>query len=105
MLSYLTRRVIYGALVLLGVNLATFFLVLVMFRHTKWDLWGVVLCVFMLSISSLFYIIVGQFLFSRVLKLAPISGYAPGLDVVKFLVLPIGLSLLARLGAESRLYR
>jgi peptide/nickel transport system permease protein len=83
----------------------SFALLLVMFRHTKWDLWGVVLCVFMLSISSLFYIIVGQFLFSRVLKLAPISGYAPGLDVVKFLVLPIGLSLLARLGAEARLYR
>jgi len=80
-------------------------LLLVMFRHTRWDLWGVVLCVLMLSISSLFYIIVGQFLFSRVLKLAPISGYAPGLDVVKFLILPIGLSLLARLGAEARLYR
>lgn len=82
-----------------------FALLLVMFRHTRWDFWGVVLCVLMLSISSLFYIIVGQFLFSRVLKLAPISGYAPGLDVVKFLVLPIGLSLIARLGAEARLYR
>ena len=54
-----------------------FALLLVMFRHTKLDFWGVVLCVLMLSISSLFYIIVGQFLFSRVLKLAPISGYAP----------------------------
>jgi peptide/nickel transport system permease protein len=82
-----------------------FALLLVMFRHTRWDFWGVVLCVVMLSISSLFYIIVGQFLFSKVLKLAPISGYVPGLDVVKFLVLPIGLSLLARLGAEARLYR
>jgi peptide/nickel transport system permease protein len=82
-----------------------FALLLVMFRHTRWDFWGVVLCVVMLSISSLFYIIVGQFLFSKVLKLAPISGYAPGLDVVKFLILPIALSLLARLGAEARLYR
>jgi peptide/nickel transport system permease protein len=82
-----------------------FALLIVMFRHTRWDFWGVVLCVLMLSISSLFYIIVGQFLFSRVLKLAPISGYAPGLDAVKFLLLPIGLSLLARLGTEARLYR
>lgn len=82
-----------------------FALLLVMFRHSRLDFWGVVLCVLMLSISSLFYIIVGQVLFSRVLKLAPISGYAPGLDVVKFLVLPIGLSLLARLGGEARLYR
>ena len=82
-----------------------FALQLVMVRHTRLDFWGVVACVVMLSISSLFYIIVGQFLFSRVLKLAPISGYAGGLDAIKFLVLPIGLSLLARLGGEARLYR
>jgi len=82
-----------------------FALLLVMFRQTRFDAWGVVLCVLMLSISSLFYIIVGQYFFSRVLGLAPISGYAPGLDAVKFLVLPIALSLLARLGGEARLYR
>jgi peptide/nickel transport system permease protein len=82
-----------------------FALLLVMFRHTRFDAWGVVLCVVMLSISSLFYIIVGQYFFSRVLGLAPISGYASGLDAVKFLVLPIALSLLARLGGEARLYR
>ena len=82
-----------------------FALLLVMFRKSRLDFWGVVSCVLMLSISSLFYIIVGQYLFSRVLKLAPISGYAPGLDAVKFLVLPIALSLLARLGGEARLYR
>lgn len=78
---------------------------LVMFRHSRLDFWGVVSCVLLLSISSLFYIIVGQFLFSRVLKLAPISGYAPGLDAIKFLILPVLLSLLSRLGGEARLYR
>jgi peptide/nickel transport system permease protein len=82
-----------------------FALLLALFRHTALDFWGVVACVLMLSISSLFYIIVGQYFFSRVLKLAPISGYVGGWDVVKFLVLPIGLSLLARLGGEARLYR
>ena len=82
-----------------------FALLLVMFRNSRLDFWGVVACVLMLSISSLFYIIVGQFLFSRVLRLAPISGYAGGLDLFKFLVLPILLSLLARLGGEARLYR
>ena len=82
-----------------------FALLLVFFRHTRVDLWGVVLCVLLLSISALFYIIVGQFFFSRVLHLVPISGYAGGLDAVKFLVLPIFLSLLSRLGSEARLYR
>jgi peptide/nickel transport system permease protein len=82
-----------------------FALLLVMFRNSKLDVVGVISCVLMLSISSLFYIIVGQYLFSRVLKLAPISGYAPGLDAIKFLLLPIGLSLIARVGGEARLYR
>ncbi len=82
-----------------------FALLLVMFRNTRLDLAGVVLCVLMLSISSLFYIIVGQYFFSRVLKLVPISGYASGLDVVRFLILPVVLSALARLGTEARLYR
>ena len=82
-----------------------FALQLVLFRNSRIDFWGVVLCVLMLSISSLFYIIVGQFLFSRIFKLVPISGYAEGLDAVKFLVLPVLLALLARLGGESRLYR
>jgi peptide/nickel transport system permease protein len=84
---------------------AAFALLLVMLRHTRLDFWGVVACVLMLSISSLFYIIVGQYFFARVLMLAPISGYAEGWGLLKFLVLPIGLSLLARLGGEARLYR
>jgi peptide/nickel transport system permease protein len=83
----------------------SFALLLVFFRHSRIDFWGVVLCVLMLSISSLFYIIVGQFFFSRLLHLVPISGYVGGLDAIKFLLMPIGLSLLARLGSEARLYR
>lgn len=83
----------------------SFSLMLVYFRHSRIDFWGVVLCVLMLSISSLFYIIVGQYFFSRVLRLVPISGFAGGLDAVRFLALPIFLSLLARLGGEARLYR
>lgn len=82
-----------------------FALLLVFFRHSRIDFWGVVLCVLLLSISSLFYIIVGQFMFSRMFKLVPISGYAGGLDAMKFLILPVMLCLLSRLGSEARLYR
>jgi peptide/nickel transport system permease protein len=83
----------------------SFALLLVFFRNTRIDFWGVVLCVLMLSISSLFYIIVGQYFFSRLLRLVPINGYAPGLDALRFLALPVMLSLLSRLGGEARLYR
>jgi peptide/nickel transport system permease protein len=83
----------------------SFALVLVLFRNSPLDLAGVVLCVVMLSISSLFYIIVGQFAFARVMRLVPISGFGAGLDLIRFLILPVLLSALARLGNEARLYR
>jgi peptide/nickel transport system permease protein len=82
-----------------------FALLLVFFKNSRIDFWGVVMCVLMLSISALFYIIVGQFLFSRVFRLVPISGFASGFDAARFLVLPVLLSLLSRLGTEGRLYR
>jgi peptide/nickel transport system permease protein len=83
----------------------SFSVLLLLFRNTRLDLAGVVLCVVMLSISSLFYIIVGQFAFARVMKLVPISGFGAGLDLARFLILPVLLSALARLGSEARLYR
>lgn len=82
-----------------------FALLLVFFRRTYLDFWGVVLCVAMLSISSLFYIIMGQFLFSKLLRLVPISGYEGGFEAWRFLLMPVLITVLARLGAEARLYR
>ena len=82
-----------------------FALLLVMFRHTRFDAWGVVLCVVMLSISSLFYIIAGQWLFSKILRLVPYSGFAGGWDTLKFLALPIVVAVIAGLGSEARFLR
>ena len=90
----------------LGVVVSVVFaLLLVFFRQSYLDFWGVVLCVVMLSISSLFYIITGQYFFSKLLQVLPISGFAGGLDMVKFLALPVIVTVLARLGSEARLYR
>ncbi len=82
-----------------------FALGLVFFRGTYLDFWGIVLCVVMLSISALFYIIAGQWLFSKVLRLLPVSGYDDGWALTKFLILPIIISTISRLGADARLYR
>jgi peptide/nickel transport system permease protein len=91
---------------LLGLLASVIFaLWLVMFRGTRIDFWGVVLCVFMMSVSSLIYIIAGQFVFSRMARLAPISGYANGFEAVRFLLLPIGLMLVASLAGQARFYR
>jgi peptide/nickel transport system permease protein len=82
-----------------------FALVLVFFRTTHLDFWGVVLCVVMLSVSSLFYIIAGQWLFSKILRLVPYSGFAGGWDMLKFLALPVLVAVISRLGPEARFYR
>jgi len=91
---------------LLGLFVAVCFaLLLVFFRATYLDFWGVVLCVGMMSISGLFYIIGGQWLVSKLWALVPISGYAPGLDAARFLVLPVLISVVAGVGSSARWYR
>lgn len=83
----------------------SFALMLVFFRATALDFWGVVLCVAMMSISSLFYIIGGQWLISKVWHLVPISGYGGGLDAPRFLILPVILGVISGIGSSTRWYR
>lgn len=80
-------------------------LLLVFFRMSYIDVLGTIFCVGMLSISSLFYVIVGQYMFSKVLQLVPISGYADGWYAYKFLMLPIIVGVIASLGSGVRWYR
>jgi peptide/nickel transport system permease protein len=83
----------------------SFALMLVFFRATYLDFWGVVLCVAMMSISSLFYIIGGQYLISKLWHLVPISGYSGGLGGIRFLILPVAIGVISGIGASSRWYR
>ena len=82
-----------------------FSLLLVFFRNTYLELWGVALAVFLLSISGLFYIIAGQFFFSKLLKLVTISGFSAGWDLFVFLALPVIIGIVSRLGGEALFYR
>jgi peptide/nickel transport system permease protein len=91
-------------LVGLALNI-TFALGMAFFRATYLDVWGVVLCVAMMSISTLFYIIGGQYLISKLWHLVPISGYAGGVDAAKFIVLPALIGVVGGIGSGSRWYR
>jgi peptide/nickel transport system permease protein len=82
-----------------------FSLTLVFFRSTYLEFWGVALAVFLLSVSGLFYIIAGQFFFSKLLRLVPISGFSAGMDIFVFLALPVIISIVSRLGGEALFYR
>ncbi len=83
----------------------TFAMLLAFFRATYVDIWGVVLCVVLMSISALFYIIGGQYLVGKTLQLVPISGYDTGINSFKFLVLPVIIGIVGGIGAGSRWYR
>jgi peptide/nickel transport system permease protein len=59
----------------------------------------------LMSISSLFYIIGGQYLFGKLLRWVPISGYDGGLESIKFIVLPVLVAVISGIGSGARWYR
>ena len=83
----------------------TFALLMVFFRATYLDLWGVVLCVVLMSISGLFYIIAGQYFIAKLWNLLPISGFAGGIEGFRFILLPVLVSVVAGIGSGARWYR
>lgn len=84
----------------------TFALIIAFFRATYVDYMGVVLCVILMSISTLFYIIGGQFLISKLLHLVPISGYSADPNTIfKFLILPVIVGVIGGIGSGTRWYR
>lgn len=82
-----------------------FAMAMAFFRATYLDLTGVIFCIILMSISSLFYIIGGQYLFGKLLRLFPISGYDGGMNTFKFVALPVIVAVLGQLGSGTRWYR
>ncbi len=83
----------------------SFAVMLVFFRTTYLEFWGVIGCVVLMSISALFYIISGQFLVGKLLQMVPISGYDTGLQAIKFIILPVLIGVASGIGAGTRWYR
>ena len=83
----------------------SFALLMVLFRGTYMERTGIVISVVLMSISSLFYIIGGQFLIAKLVKLVPISGYDDGLAAIKFLILPVLIGVFSGVGSGVRWYR
>ncbi|MGM0541310.1 MAG: ABC transporter permease [Pseudomonadota bacterium] len=99
----------------LAIALPTFFiglvtnialaLLIVLFRGSALDTATMMVAVAIMSISSLFYIIAGQVLFSKIWHWVPISGYTEGWEGFKFLILPIFIGVFSGIGAGMRWYR
>lgn len=87
---------------LLDISLA---LLLTFFKGTRLDAIAVFVCVVLMSISGLFYIIGAQYLISKLMKWLPISGFATGLSMWVFLILPVLTALISGVGSGTRWYR
>ncbi|MFK7974984.1 MAG: ABC transporter permease [Halioglobus sp.] len=80
-------------------------LLVVMFHGTRLDRWAVFIFVLLMSISTLFFIIGGQFLVAKLWRLVPISGFHTEGQVWKFLILPVLVGVISGIGSGARLYR
>lgn len=83
----------------------TFALLLIFYRGSILEFGGLFLCIALMSISGLLYIIAGQYFVGKLLALTPISGYAPGVDALKFMILPVLIGVVSGLGSGVRWYR
>jgi peptide/nickel transport system permease protein len=80
-------------------------LLMIFYRGTRLELAGLVALIALMSISGLFYIIAGQFLVAKLWQWLPISGFAGGVDAIKFVLLPVLVSVVAGIGSGARWYR
>jgi peptide/nickel transport system permease protein len=83
----------------------TLALILSLFRGSLFDRIGMGICVIIMSISGLFYIILGQYFFGKILKWVPLSGFLDGIKGIPFLILPVLIGVVAGIGASTRWYR
>ncbi|MFP4521666.1 MAG: ABC transporter permease [Fibrobacterota bacterium] len=80
-------------------------MIAVYYRYSILDRALVVLSVMGMSISTIVYIIAGQYFFSFKLGLFPVSGFEYSIRAVSYLVLPVLIWVVASAGANVRFYR
>ncbi|MDQ3814901.1 MAG: ABC transporter permease, partial [Armatimonadota bacterium] len=80
-------------------------LLIAYYRGTYLDLWATFICVLIMSISALVYVMAGQYILGKILKLFPLAGYSGGANAWKFLLLPTVIGIIMGLGSSVRFYR
>ena len=76
------------------------------FRGKFIDKFGVFLCVSLMSISSLAYILFGQWFFAFKMGWFEISGYEEGFpDFIPYILLPVLIWVILAIGSDVRFYR
>ncbi|MGE0616992.1 MAG: ABC transporter permease [Bacteriovoracia bacterium] len=92
---------------LINILIAISIALLVSYYRGRWiDKVGIVLCVAGMSISSLAFILFGQYYFAFKLGWFPISGYEPHFpDFLQFIALPVIIYVMIGIGVDVRFFR
>jgi peptide/nickel transport system permease protein len=91
---------------LLGMFINIFIAMIVAYtRGTYVDRMMAVVCIFIMSVLSLFYYFSAQLVFGTWLKIFPVSGYLRGFSAMRFVMLPVVVSLFIGIGGGVRFYR
>lgn len=83
----------------------TLSLIVAFCRGTYLDRSATVICVVMMSVSGMFYIIAGQFIFAQWLKIFPISGFDWGGSTIQFVFLPVLIGVFTGIAGGVRFLR
>lgn len=75
------------------------------FRGTYVDAWITFLCVLLMSVVYIVFVIAGQFLMGKVMRLYPLAGFQSGWGGVRFAILPVIVGVVSGLGSGTRFYR
>lgn len=96
-----------ASLILLGGLLASVAgaLAVAYYRGTYVDYAATFLCVLLMSVVYMIWIVAGQYLFGKVLKLSPLTGYRAGPMSWQFVLLPVLIGIVQGLGQSIRFYR
>lgn len=90
----------------LGLGLNIFISMIVAYcRGTYVDRMVAIVCIILMSILSLFYYFSAQLVFGVWLNIFPVSGYEPGFGAIRFVLLPIIVSVVVSIGPGVRFYR
>jgi peptide/nickel transport system permease protein len=100
--SLLIGGIIFGTSIFVSLVLAV---MLAYFRGTYVDFLGTVVTVFMMSIVYTVYVIGLQYVLGKVLQYGPVWGFDEKGGLLKFLILPVAIGVIAGIATEIRLYR
>jgi peptide/nickel transport system permease protein len=91
---------------ILGLGVNIFIAMIVAYcRGTYVDRMVAVICIVIMSILSLFYYFSSQLVFGVWLKVFPVSGYLPDFSAIRFVLLPVLVSVVIGIGGGVRFYR